>query len=47
MAGEHTLDGVNSDWRSASLLPLGAELRGEETAGDAHDERSPVHHSIT
>jgi hypothetical protein len=47
MAGERTLDGVDSDWRSPSLLPIDAERRGEEAAGDAHDERSPVHYSIT
>jgi hypothetical protein len=29
------------------LLRLGGERRGEEAAGDAHDERSPVHYSIT
>jgi hypothetical protein len=29
------------------LLSLGGERRGEETAGQAANERSAVHHSIT
>jgi len=29
------------------LLCLGAERHGEEAAGQATQERSPVHHSIT